>query len=167
MYVLPCRDHRFGKHAGAFAPAAVAAGRQRFRPIGCCSRHQVRARELGPQSFSRLQLMHFDQGTAVASAPARKPDERTFRFIDGDAGAAKVGDDLAFAQSQMLGTKAVDGRLRGLLIFGTSRAWMVGVGIVRIGGQSGSSAISWYRIIYLYADNEEPPEPPGEDIHSF
>jgi hypothetical protein len=111
MHVLPCRDHCFGKHAGAFAPGGMAAGRQRFRPVGCCSRHQVRARELHPQSFSRLQLMRFDQGTPVASASARKPDEWTFGFIDGDAGAAEVGDDVPLAQRKMLRTKAIDGRL--------------------------------------------------------
>ena len=114
MHVLPCCDHRFGKHTGAFTSAGVAARRQRFRPVRCCARHQVRAREFRPQSFSRLQLMRFDQGATIASTPARKPDEWTFRFIDGDAGAAKVGDDLPFAQSQMLGTKAIDGRLRRL-----------------------------------------------------
>jgi len=64
--------------------------------------------------YSRLQLMRFDQGTAVASAPAGKPDKRTFRFIDGDAGAAKVSDNLPLTQGQMLGTKTIDGWLRRL-----------------------------------------------------
>src|SRR5262245_60015571 len=71
----------------------------------------MRAREVRPQLFSRLQLMRLDQGTPVASAPPRQPDQRAFRFIDGDAGAAKVGGDLPFSQRKMLSTKAINGRL--------------------------------------------------------
>src|SRR5262245_12631671 len=74
----------------------------------------MRAREVRPQSFSRLQLMRLDQDTPVASAPPRQPDQRAFRFVDDHAGAAKVGHDLAFHQNKMLGTKAINGRLRRL-----------------------------------------------------
>jgi hypothetical protein len=74
----------------------------------------MRAREFRPQPFARLQLMRFDQGTPIASAAARQPDKRTFRFIDGDARAAKVGDDFPFPQGKMPGTKATYGRLRRL-----------------------------------------------------
>src|SRR5215470_14043761 len=74
----------------------------------------MRAREVRPQSLSRLQLMRLDQGTPVASAPSRQPDQRAFRFIDGNAGAAEVGHDLAFLQSKMLGTKTINGGLRRL-----------------------------------------------------
>jgi len=58
--------------------------------------------------------MHFDQGAAIASAPARQPDKRTFRFVDDNAGAAELGDDLALRQSKMLRAKTINDRLRSL-----------------------------------------------------
>jgi len=76
------------------------------------------AREFRPQPFTRLQLIRFDQGTPIASAPAREPDKRTFRFIDGDAGTAKLGDDFLFCQGKMLGTKAIYCRLSSLRAVG-------------------------------------------------
>src|SRR6185503_18752707 len=75
---------------------------------------QMRAGKIRTQSFSRLQFMRLDQGAAIASAPARQPDKGAFRFIDDNAGAAEVGDDLALRQRKMLRTKAVNDRLRSL-----------------------------------------------------
>src|SRR4029077_8190177 len=74
----------------------------------------MRTRKTRTQSFSRLQLIRLDQGAAIASAPARQPDKRAFRFIDDNAGAAEFGDDLALHQSKMLRAKAVNDRLRVL-----------------------------------------------------
>jgi len=70
----------------------------------------MRAGKIRTQSFSRLQLIRLDQGAAIASAPARQPDKRAFRFIDDNAGAAELGDDLALRQSKMLCAKAVNDR---------------------------------------------------------
>src|SRR4029077_10018230 len=71
----------------------------------------MRAGKIRTQSFSGLQLIRLDQGAAIASAPARQPDKRAFRFIDDNAGAAELGDDLALRQSKMLRAKAVNDRL--------------------------------------------------------
>jgi len=67
----------------------------------------MRAREIAAESFTSLELMRFDQGAAIASAPTREPGQRTFRFIDDDAGSAELCDDLPRRQSQMLSPKAV------------------------------------------------------------
>jgi hypothetical protein len=74
----------------------------------------MRAGKIRTQSFSRLQLIRLDQGAAIASAPVRQPDKRAFRFIDDNAGAAELGDDLALHQSKMLRAKAVNDRLGSL-----------------------------------------------------
>ena len=56
-------------------------------------------REIGAQPLAGLQLLRLDQRAAVAAAPAREPGERAFGFVDGDAGAAEFGDDLACGQA--------------------------------------------------------------------
>jgi hypothetical protein len=53
------------------------------------------ARVKSVQPFSRLKLMDFDQWPPIAASPAREPTDRTFNFIDNDANAAKIDDDLS------------------------------------------------------------------------
>jgi hypothetical protein len=53
--------------------------------------------EISPQSFAGLKLVRFDQSAAIAPAPARKPDQGTFVFIDYNPGAANVSVDPALA----------------------------------------------------------------------
>ena len=126
----------------------------------------MRAGKIRTQSFSRLQLMRLDQGAAIASAPARQPDKRAFRFIDDNAGAAEVGDDLALRQSKMLRAKAVNDRLRSLRLPACSLSPLGAFGLSLAALRSrrlevGVSAMGdvLYRIIYLQAaprQNEDP-----------
>jgi hypothetical protein len=67
--------------------------------------------EIRAQPLARLQLVRFDQSAAVAPTPAREPNQRAFSFVDDDAGAAEIGDDLALRQSEMLSAKAINNRL--------------------------------------------------------
>ena len=112
MHALARGDHRLGEGRGALAAGAAAAGRYRARPVRGHARHHVSAGEIGAQPLAGLKLMRLDQGAAVAPTPARQPGERTFGFIDGDAGAAEFGRDLPFRQVEMLAAKAIDCRRR-------------------------------------------------------
>jgi hypothetical protein len=42
--------------------------------------------------------MDFDQWPPIAASPAREPTDRTFNFIDNDANAAKIDDDLSLTK---------------------------------------------------------------------
>ena len=46
--------------------------------------------------------MRLDQRAAVAAAAAREPGERAFELVDGDVGAAELGDDLLPIEREML-----------------------------------------------------------------
>ncbi len=54
--------------------------------------------------------MRLDQGPAVAAAPAGQPGQRALGFIDGDAGVALLGRDLALRQVEMLTAEGIDRR---------------------------------------------------------
>ena len=114
MHPLARADHHVGECGAAFTAGAAAAGSDRAHPIGGGARHQMGAGEIDAQPLAGLKLMRFDEGTAVAPTTARKPGQRTFRFVDGDIGAAELGRDLALGQLKMLPEKAVDRRLRRL-----------------------------------------------------
>jgi hypothetical protein len=66
--------------------------------------------EVLPQPFASLKLMGFDQSSPVAPAPARKPNQGTFIFIDHDPGMADVCVDPTFAQREMPGAIGTDVR---------------------------------------------------------
>src|SRR5690349_25140791 len=66
--------------------------------------------EVLPQPFASLKLMGFDQSSPVAPAPARKPNQGTFIFIDHDPGVADVCVDPTFAQREMPGAIGTDVR---------------------------------------------------------
>jgi hypothetical protein len=66
------------------------------------------AGEIRAQPLTRLQLMRFDQGAAIASASSREPSQRAFYFIDDNLDAAAIRDDLSLCQSEMLSAKAVN-----------------------------------------------------------
>ena len=113
----------------------------------------MRAGEISAQPFTGLQLMRLDQCAAVAPAPAREPGQRAFSFIDGDAGAAEVRDDLPLRQGEMLRAEIIDDRLRRLpgrlTIFAAYRDVCVCRGRVHGLCVMVERLIS-FRIIYLY-----------------
>jgi hypothetical protein len=104
-------NHRLGERSGALATGAAASGGNRARPVRGGARHQMGASEIAAQPLTRLELVRLDQRAAVASAAARKPGERAFGFVDGDAGAAELGRDLALGKVEMLAEKGIDSRL--------------------------------------------------------
>jgi hypothetical protein len=53
-------------------------------------------------------LISFDQWSAVAPAPARKPTERALDLIDDEADAAEIRLDLLLRQNKVLRTKGTD-----------------------------------------------------------
>ncbi len=93
MNALPSGNYRFRHRIGPLGPATWrAAGRF---DQWCRARHKQCTRKVGAQPFSGLKLMDFDQWTPIAASPAREPTDRTFDFIDNDANAAKIDDDLS------------------------------------------------------------------------
>ena len=77
MQALARRDHDVGRACRTLA-AAAAVGGDRACPVGGRARHQIGAGEIGAQALAGLQLMCFDEGAAVAAAPAGEPGERAF-----------------------------------------------------------------------------------------
>jgi hypothetical protein len=52
------------------------------------------AREIATESLASVKLVWLDQGAAIASAPARQPEQGAFCFIDDDARAPEFSDNL-------------------------------------------------------------------------
>src|SRR5262249_40399699 len=86
----------------------------RIGPVRCGARHQLRAGKVRSQALTGLQLMNFDQWSAVAPTPPRQPTERALDLIDDDADAAEIRLDLLLRQNKMLRTKGADDRIQRL-----------------------------------------------------
>ena len=74
----------------------------------------ARAGKIRAQPLTGLQLMNFDQWSAVAPTPPCKPTERALDFIDDDTDATEVRFDVLLRQNKVLRTIGADDRIQRL-----------------------------------------------------